>query len=68
MVEDGRADEEVVEAGRTGVEVDELLQIVEVLIQTGTEMVQGQSVMVRVVAEVTVWVRPAWTMVVGVAT
>lgn len=48
--------------------VDELAQLVEVLIQTGTEMVHGQSVMVSVVAEVTVWVLPAWTMVVGVAT
>lgn len=70
MNEVGRTgEEEVVEVRRAEeVVVEEPAQLVEVLIQTGTEMVHGQSVMVSVVAEVTVWVLPAWTMVVGVAT
>lgn len=70
MDEVGRTgEEEVVEVRRAEeVVVEEPAQLVEVLIQTGTEMVHGQSVMVSVVAVVMVWVLPAWTMVVGVAT
>jgi len=33
-----------------------------VLVQTGTEIVQGQSVIVKVLAEVTVYVLPAWVI------
>jgi hypothetical protein len=41
---------------------DPYLHEVEVLVQTGTETVQGQSVMVKVVAPVTVHVLPAWVI------
>jgi len=51
------------------VPVEEALSVslheVEVLVQTGTETVQGQSVMVKVVAEVTVQVLPAWVIMVA---
>jgi len=53
----------VVAAGATGTmvavgAVGAVLQEVEVLVKTGTDTVQGQSVMVKVVAVVTVQVLP----------
>jgi len=41
------------------------LHEVEVEVQTGTETVHGQSVMVRVVASETVQVLPAWVILVA---
>lgn len=55
----------VVGLGATGVAV--VLQDVEVLVKTGTDTVQGQSVMVKVVAVLTVQVLPKWTISVGPA-
>ncbi len=52
--------------GSTGVADEE--QEVEVLVQIGTEIVHGQSVTVRVVLSVTVYVLPAWTISVAVGT
>lgn len=58
-----QAPHEPVDEASTGVEVDE--HEVEVLVQTGTEMVHGQSVTVRVVEAETVYVLPAWTILVA---
>jgi len=56
---------EDVESGVFLVLVEDELQDVDVLVQTGTETVHGQSVTVRVVLAETVYVLPAWTMVVA---
>jgi len=70
VVDDQPADQ-VVEAAATGVvlavvqspqveAVEEEVQLELVLVHTGHETVHGQSVMVKVVAEVTVYVLPPW--------
>lgn len=46
------------EVGLTGAGVTTVLHEVEVLVKTGTDTVQGQSVMVNVVAVLTVQVLP----------
>lgn len=56
----------VVDTAGAGVATE--LQDVETLVKTGTETVQGQSVMVKVVAVLIVQVLPKWTMVVGSGT
>jgi len=54
--------------GVTGVAVAVSLQEVEVLVHTGTEMVKGPSVRVKVVAPVQVYSLPWWEMTVGPGT
>lgn len=63
--EDAQTDQLAELEGSTGLALAVVEQDVEVLVQTGTETVQGQSVTVRVVEPVTVYVLPAWTIVVA---
>lgn len=56
----GATGAQVVDTAATGVAV--VLQDVEVLVKTGTDTVQGQSVIVKVVAVLTVHVLPKWTI------
>jgi hypothetical protein len=61
-VQSTQVEAEPVTVLKAAVSVAVSLHEVEVLVQTGTETVQGQSVMVKVVAPVTVHVLPAWVI------
>jgi len=61
------ATEEEVQSAQVEVDTSAtgVLQEVVVWVQTGTETVHGHSVMVKVVASVTVQVLPAWVILVA---